>query len=32
MGGASLERLVGQKVILADNFCASWRKTGVLMS
>ena len=32
MGGASLEKLVGQKVILADVFCANTMKIGFLMS
>ena len=32
MGGASLARLVGQKVILADGFCVITMKIGLLVS
>ena len=32
MGGASLAKLVGQKVILADGFCASTMRIDRLMS
>ena len=32
MGGASLAKLVGQKMILADGFCKSTMEIGLLMS